>query len=769
MEDVKVIIFQGLPRESKTYHALKELSKVPSGVYISAKHEVVDQAISRFECPEWKNAVKLEGKGRLCNKETLDCQNCPMRPKPHDPEHISEAEMDEIITGLMETNSKITRNTFQDAGGDEIKARFGGVCSYYGLLEAAKRADFIFTVPQMPILLNKFWDLLIIDEDTTISSYYPQSVEICSYSNLPDASSNQIGIPDFDDISQKIANKTRKTPADLDLLRAMEYLTRCRECLLSFKDGKISPESLVKKLEEIPSPKFENRKKALGYIARRFSTDDRKRFFEPVLFPAPVRFYQQNLRWGKRIYAIANEEFVVREIPESEKILLIGAQRAKMLAETLAPIQTKIKDFVDFSYAPHMVIFPFEVKDRIMDKDGRMHWRRNPDKTRDLLLDLVTELTKRYVPPLVVTGSGDAQRKVEKKLRERSVSPQVSIQENIRDQMVNVCTGRPNIIYANSSISRGIDLDFYDVLVMYHANFSTPYWTAMKDFYRRSTEMWDQEEALYSEVIETEILIDETVNLVFRIAPTKRRWQHYPKAIFVPMDCLARIQDRCEYLKIADKLEHMIFRPVLATREDIVTIAELLQSNFRRSYLRDTNDERADLDAGQDTIEHSINIYYQDLPSNSPIIESVRKNELIRYLTTSYGALSQSRRTVPEDIEKILLELIIQYLHIVKKNRRNAATKGVSGNEIIRYVQAPERVKELSARGFVIPSNRWGKSKGRIASREDVYAVLQIMYNEGLVNYVKRGKAHLWSLRSSQSPLGEGERVSKPSPAITRA
>jgi len=33
-------------------------------------------------------------------------------------------------------------------------------------------------------------------------------------------------------------------------------------------------------------------------------------------------------------------------------------------------------------------------------------------------------------------------------------------------------------------VSRGVDLDLYDVLIMYHSNFSTPYWSIMMEYWK---------------------------------------------------------------------------------------------------------------------------------------------------------------------------------------------------------------------------------------------------------------------------------------------
>src|SRR5208283_1339395 len=141
MADVKCNVFQGLPREGKSHAGLRILSEATTGIYLSAKHEIVDQSFERFHCPDYKTAVKMEGKGRLCNTKKFDCSRCRMKPDENDPDHIGYFELMEISESLLQEHPKLSEADVESAETESIRKKYGGLCKYYTLKFAMERSN----------------------------------------------------------------------------------------------------------------------------------------------------------------------------------------------------------------------------------------------------------------------------------------------------------------------------------------------------------------------------------------------------------------------------------------------------------------------------------------------------------------------------------------------------------------------------------------------------------------------------------------------------
>ena len=85
------------------------------------------------------------------------------------------------------------------------------------------------------------------------------------------------------------------------------------------------------------------------------------------------------------------------------------------------------------------------------------------------------------------------------------------------DQFFNWETGKANIFYSNSTLSRGLDVPFYDIIFADALNFSVPYWTAMREYYKREG---DTNAVFECNAIITKIISDEVTNSVLRCSPT---------------------------------------------------------------------------------------------------------------------------------------------------------------------------------------------------------------------------------------------------------
>jgi len=748
MEDVKILVFQGLPRESKTYAALWQLRLVNSGIYLSAKHEIIDQSFDRFSCPVGKTAVKMEGKSRLCKTRTLNCSACPMKPDETDINHIGYFDLKLIAENLLEKHCKVSKDEVKSAETDEIIEKYGGLCPYYTLKLVMERCNYIFTVPQIEIPKENV-DLLIIDEEPTLSSFFPQCAEICSYSHLPDRANTQIEIPDFQFVVDQIEQKDRKLARDRDVLKAIDILNRWREILISFKDGKISKEQVIPALIGIPAPEFEDPDTAYQYVSKHLVADEHRVFFDPIFYPALISVHEETGRWNNRIYAIADCELQIRQFPSSDRILMIGATLAEKIAVTCEPDACKVLEFKKFQYAKNFVIFPVEDKQEVT-LNGKTYTRLDRDKTQKDILDIARELYRQNIPCIIVNGTEETQRQAERNLREMKVSPLVTQQETVAELYDSLLTARPNLVYANSNVSRGIDLDPYDVILIYHAEFSTPYWSAMVAYWKDR----DSNKASSYQWIREQILVDETVNLAFRIAPIKKRWKLYPKIMFIPSYYLDRLRARCAELGVLDKLERAISKVTICSQN---TDLEYL-GNFLRAQIRTVDKHRGNLentiksDSDSSEVSDICNLY-KDLVPNNPILGTVLEDRLVE--TVDGFMLADPRRFFcqndkPTYLEEMIRDLIIECL----RTKISISKKAIPTMEIIDFVQIPppEWISN-HLRYPVMPDthNTRGRPQKYFATRDQIRKVLNRMVFDGVIKRHQKGSGQSWSPTTSVS------------------
>lgn len=748
MEDVKILVFQGLPRESKTYEALSQLENVTTGIYLSAKHEIVDQSFNRFLCPVGKTAVKMEGKSRLCKTRTFNCSTCPMKPDETDSNHIGFFDLKLIAENLLEKHRKVSRDEIKSAETDEIKKKYGGLCPYYTLKMAMERCNYIFTVPQIRVP-KEIVDLLVIDEDPTLSYYFPQSVKICSFTHLPYNSSVQVDIPDFQFIVDEIDQKAKKRALDRDILKAINTLDAWRKILVSFKDNEIKRDKIIDILDKTPVPVFEDRDAAYSALSRRLIGDERSGVFDAVFYPAPIRFYLEKGKHTNTIFSIADSDHQVREFPPSERTLLIGATMAEKIASASAPGACSVREFKSFWYANNFAIIPVKDVTKISIKDTEYE-RVSREKTQKFLLTIAETLTRNNIPCIIVTGSKQVQRKVESDLRDMRVSMLVCQQETRDELDDNALHGVPTIIYANGSTSRGIDLDNFDVTLFYHAEYSTPYWSAMEAYWKGKD---DEKSREYGDIRE-QIHIDETVNLAFRTAPVKGVWEGYPKILFIPEYYLERIRTRCEELHATEKLESAISEHTISPQNvDVGLLGAEIGAQIRSvTKIREKGKRLPESDSdGFDGYELSLICnQYPDLPHNAPILGAVREGRLVEFLVGL--VLKDTERSVrPGDIPAYLEQLIRSLVTECIRTHSPADKNGVfmvSTMDLIAFVQFPSKEWITNNPDVVMPDSRNERSRPQkyLATRDQVRKVLKRMKSDGLIKQTRKGGKDMWSL-----------------------
>jgi hypothetical protein len=121
---------------------------------------------------------------------------------------------------------------------------------------------------------------------------------------------------------------------------------------------------------------------------------------------------------------------------------------------------------------------------------------------------------------LVLTGSRKEQEKVAGQIKGAAMA------RSEREEGMNweYLSGKPVTFYQNSIISRGLDVDQYNLLMIYGCDFAQPFWSVADPG------------------IAAAIISDETTNSALRISSTFRKDNHTLKVVLIPKDDLGKVR-----------------------------------------------------------------------------------------------------------------------------------------------------------------------------------------------------------------------------------
>ena len=690
IKNFRTILIHGLPRQGKTRWSISILAESRSGIYLTHRHEIINHALKIFRSlTDKKTCVWLEGKARSCRTGTMNCESCLMKPDNTKEENISYFKLEAIVEDLLDRYKVLTKERITEAETPEIIKEYGGLCPYYCLKIAATKAKFIFSVPQLAKELP-MKELLIIDEDPTIDYFYPRSALICEYSHNNRERVVKIHIPD----EVKDLTEVKNIHHAAEIRKAAKFLVKVRNILEKFKEYQIGVERLNEELDKLEFPEFDDPEGVLDRLDDLMPVDETKQYFEPVLFPAPKRFYWESSSNGKRLklWMVADEEFMCRKMPESVRRILIGSTRAEMFAKQVYGEYERISP-TTLPYVNNFAIIAVGIK----DTDSRGRKRMNKGRTRTLLRKVAAKLYRNNVPIIMVTGSEEQQERCAAQMRDHRVLVHTVKKEDV-DQMIDVLlSGAVAILYANSNISRGVDLDFYDVEIMYNVDFSTPYWSAMAEYWRskrgqirlkdREGDPAEDNAAVY-EGIREKIISDEMFNLLFRIAPIKGRWEEQAKIVFVPEYYLERIITTASRIggeEILTELQKALILDYVEDEDTILKIVDLISSVVRRID-RSREIEHGEEENGYHTFDSLIRIYSNSyIEPERDISDIIREGRLVEFqesLIEKYKNMDLVNPIIYENVRnnidsifvrdsqllsrEILLKKLIKKFHVTK-------------------------------------------------------------------------------------------------------
>jgi len=597
------------PRTGKTHRTIEWAIQSGNANYLAATHETVENALNLFRRilatkPEKQHllAVHTVGKDLACNENDLfkDCQHCPKCPH----NSLEEGEIGITFMDLKHDAHEL----FREKKILTVKDIPQEMCPYYTLHLAQGIADICFTVPYYhntsdKIKALKERHLLIVDEDTTTRSWYPICLELANEYRTKDGYSIQNLLSQkmmwfIDRLEKKVEDqcegKKRQYHANVIILKIISKIRQINEYLKSAIEDN-SPENIALMHENLKSLDIsitfndETKHKVLHKIneyAKDIGLADTNavQLFEPLLFPAKSEIDGNTgptLSWigGKTsgkpgpatLFAVS--EHTLLYTPKFKKLVVVGGTEAEIfvkdVVERLEIDKNEVKTLTmqDFKYAKNYVFIEiFDPNNNKKEHPGDSSGDDNDNNGTNIEIPMpkdteamtskqylwkfihqYSETNRKYrqkTPFLVLTSTTDSQKFLTDKLGGGSIA---CTDHRIDEIHNNHATGRGNIFYQNSIISRGLDIPFYHATFVYTCNFATPYWTAMRDYYKNLLTIpaedgadQDAEQKKYNALmvkidefnnIIHRIQMDETTNGILRTAPIIGKYEDHIKLV----------------------------------------------------------------------------------------------------------------------------------------------------------------------------------------------------------------------------------------------
>jgi len=537
LPDDPVVVLKGPPRIGKTSWSVKQLIMAGSGVFITHNHSIASHALRIFEEQGGLRAVHLEGKNRpgMCRKEGKNCKECELYPNQHDDGHISYFELERRAEELLRKEKILTK--------DKVPYE---LCPYYTLKLAEKFAQYCFTVPHFLEGL-KPRQLIVIDEDPTLSFFYSSSVELFRFKREKNEYKfvNTLGkaLEQAPEIRMHIETKKNPKEKDKATLWSIDQFGGINDIIKTTMSGEYTPEECYEKIEEQLTQEskvtYDDKtiEKALknldecmdptsdvnlkDYICSWFHIFRKKPIF--VLTSGGSGYKSVHLIGdaSKPVINMAWSSTSTKSVP---KILIIGNTLAELFGKALG--NAVVIEISKFKYARNFIVVPMD--------SGKEDTCRGTVKNQRLKIKKLIKAvagspdSKCRHPILALVGSKKHQDWL---MRSLGGIVHASQEESEIGQQWNHQGGNVNIFYQNSTMSRGLDMDQYNVICVHDADFAQPFWSAAE-------EAGDENAC----AILNSIIMDETTNSVLRISPVPTGGELRPKVVVIPREDLWKVR-----------------------------------------------------------------------------------------------------------------------------------------------------------------------------------------------------------------------------------
>ncbi len=204
---------------------------------------------------------------------------------------------------------------------------------------------------------------------------------------------------------------------------------------------------------------------------------------------------------------------------KTEKVIIIGAKRAEIFASEFNGRKLVIDKF---RYDDRFLLVGV---DKTKKEDGNETARGAKQAQKKKIIDIANTIwenseTKERMPFLILTGSKREQEKVAKSIP-GATKLMVEREGGMEGKYVN---GKPAVFFQNSVISRGLDVDQYNLILVYGCDFAQPFWRVADSR------------------IADEIISDETTNSILRISSTLRNDNETLKVVVMPKEDVHKVK-----------------------------------------------------------------------------------------------------------------------------------------------------------------------------------------------------------------------------------
>lgn len=526
-------IVEGPPRIGKTRWGVNQMKKAGSGNYITHSHPIAAHAVRIFEELGGVSAVHLEGKARpgMCRKQGTNCTECELCPNEHNDSHIGYIELERRASNLLHEHKILTKERIPN-----------DLCPYYTLKLAEKYARFCFTVPHFIEEIEPR-QLTVLDEDPTLSYFFPPSPVLFRYKK----EKNEIK---FDNVlgkaleqSQGIARKSNTSKEEAALELAIDALENINETIKLTMSGECTPEKCYEKIEDqlkktevnYDDQTIEKALRRLGNYHMDHSCEVDLRDYIRCWFyryeRKPMHLLSSGRSGYKSVHLVGDARTPVLNMKwasdakmAGRKILIIGNTISELFGKALG--DAVVIEIQQFKYANNYIVIP-------MDSGGEDKAAGEIKKQRLKIKELIKKVSgkpdnEKRCPVMVLTGSKEHQERL---VRSIGGLAHASQDEGELGQKWNYLAGNVNVFYQNSTISRGLDVDQYHVMLVHDADFAQPSWSAAKEAGEDN-----------ADVILDSIVMDETTNSVLRISPVVGGDELRPKVVVIPRNDLWKVR-----------------------------------------------------------------------------------------------------------------------------------------------------------------------------------------------------------------------------------
>ena len=498
------------PRTGKSFTSMKLLINTGEGNYFAPNHEIVRHVLQDATKMGIKKCVHIEGKQQpgMCRKEENEkfaCKSCLMFPnqqRREDEAGETWASMKRKSRDLLKQKNILTK--------EEVPPE---LCPYYTLKFAKEFANYLFTVINNINMKGmgeeKNRKLTIIDEDTCMNFFYPQSVEIAKITRAH--GKLHITTPlDNMDITARIT-ELKENGGKKRLVKYANKIDEIKKMLAGLDGSEIEAEDIKDITMDLMAAW---KPTIINLDDEEYGNDEDVKFGDIVkcmMYPYnEMRVMIKTKGVVSKLYLLADEKHATINmdwIDKTEKTVIIGAARAEMFVNERGGT---IKEVKKFRFEDNFVVLVVDEEEQdARGKKGRL---------RKKMIEIIKKLSgsaeaNTMCSMMVLTGSKDEQDSVEKMIGNGVFKCTVEGEDALRRV---IASGLVADFYANSRISRGLDVDESNVMFAVGTDFAQPFMSEI-----------DKETA-------RKITMDEITNSVLRISPTRKQGGERAKLIVIP-------------------------------------------------------------------------------------------------------------------------------------------------------------------------------------------------------------------------------------------